>query len=163
MILVYEYMPCGMLADNLYKLSRKGKDIVPLTWEQRLKICTGAARGLEYLHTGTEYGVIHRYVKDSNILLDKNFVAKISDFRLSKLDKVTQSKSYVSTKVKGTIGYLDPDYFMTYRLTRKSDVYAFGVVLLVVLAGRPAVDTRTPEEPESSIMLPRMYHKRRYL
>ncbi|KAL3523591.1 hypothetical protein ACH5RR_016425 [Cinchona calisaya] len=149
MILVYEYMPCGTVADNLYKLSRKGKDIVPLTWEQRLKICIGAARGLEYLHTGIEYGVIHRDVKDSNILLDENFVAKISDFGLSKLDKVTQSKSYVSTKVKGTVGYLDPDYLMTHRLTRKSDVYAFGVVLLVVLAGRPALDTRTPEEPQS--------------
>ncbi|KAL3523614.1 hypothetical protein ACH5RR_016448 [Cinchona calisaya] len=149
MILVYEYMPCGTLADNLYKLSRKGKDIVPLSWEQRLKICIGAARGLEYLHSGTEYGVIHRDVKDSNILLDENFVAKISDFGLSKLEKVTQSKSYISTKVKGTVGYLDPDYIMTDRLTRKSDIYAFGVVLLVVLSGRPVVDTRTPEELQS--------------
>ncbi|KAL3523578.1 hypothetical protein ACH5RR_016412 [Cinchona calisaya] len=141
MILVYEYMPCGTLADHLYKLSRKGKDIAPLSWEQRLKICIGAARGMEYLHTGTECTVIHRDVKDSNILLDKNFVAKISDFGLSKLEKIVQSKSYVSTKIKGTAGYWDPEYVTTGRLTRKSDVYSFGVVLLVVLAGRPVKDS----------------------
>ncbi|KAL3523587.1 hypothetical protein ACH5RR_016421 [Cinchona calisaya] len=149
MILVYEYMPCGTLADNLYKLSRKGKDIAPLSWEQRLKICIGAARGMEYLHTGTECTVIHRDVKDSNILLDENFVAKISDFGLSKLEKIAQSKSYISTKVKGTPGYWDPEYVMTRKLTRKSDVYSFGVVLLVVLSGKPAVGYRNHEEPQS--------------
>ncbi|KAL3523577.1 hypothetical protein ACH5RR_016411 [Cinchona calisaya] len=149
MILVYEYMPCGTLADNLYKMMRKGKDIPPLSWEQRLKICIGAARGIEYLHTGTECSVIHRDVKDSNILLDENFVAKISDFGLSKLEKIAQEKSYVSTKIKGTAGYWDPEYVTTGRLTRKSDVYSFGVVLLVVLAGRPVKDTRNEEEPQS--------------
>ncbi|KAL3523552.1 hypothetical protein ACH5RR_016386 [Cinchona calisaya] len=149
MILVYEYMPCGTLADNLYKLSRKGKDIAPLSWEQRLKICIGAARGMDYLHTGTECTVIHRDVKDSNILLDENFVAKISDFGLSKLEKIAPSKSYVSTKIKGTAGYWDPEYVTTGRLTRKSDVYSFGVVLLVVLAGRPVKDTINEGEPQS--------------
>ncbi|KAL3523599.1 hypothetical protein ACH5RR_016433 [Cinchona calisaya] len=149
MILVYEYMPCGTLADNLYKLSRKGKDIAPLSWEQRLKICIGAARGMEYLHIGTKCAVIHRDVKDSNILLDGNFVAKISDFGLSKLEYVNQSKSYISTKVKGTPGYWDPEYVMTRRLTRKSDVYSFGIVLLVVLSGRPAGGDRNHEEPQS--------------
>ncbi|KAL3523584.1 hypothetical protein ACH5RR_016418 [Cinchona calisaya] len=148
MILVYEYMPCGTLADNLYKMKRKGKDIAPLSWEQRLKICIGAARGIEYLHTGTECSVIHRDVKDSNILLDENFVAKISDFGLSKLE-IAREKSYVSTKIKGTAGYWDPEYVTTGRLTRKSDVYSFGVVLLVVLAGRPVKDTRNEEEPQS--------------
>ncbi|KAL3523602.1 hypothetical protein ACH5RR_016436 [Cinchona calisaya] len=149
MILVYEYMPCGTLADNLYKLSRKGKDIAPLSWEQRLKICIGAARGMEYLHIGTKCAVIHRDVKDSNILLDGNFVAKISDFGLSKLEYVNQSKSYISTKVKGTPGYWDPEYVLTRRLTRKSDVYSFGIVLLVVLSGRPAGGDRNHEEPQS--------------
>ncbi|KAL3523597.1 hypothetical protein ACH5RR_016431 [Cinchona calisaya] len=149
MILVYEYMPCGTLADHLYKLTRKGKAIAPLSWQQRLKICIGAARGMEYLHIGTKCAVIHRDVKDSNILLDENFVAKISDFGLSKLEHVTQSKSYVSTKVKGTPGYWDPEYVMTRRLTRKSDVYSFGVVLLVVLSGKPAVGDRNHEEPQS--------------
>ncbi|KAL3517533.1 hypothetical protein ACH5RR_020122 [Cinchona calisaya] len=149
MILVYEYMPCGTLADNLYKLSRKGKDIVPLSWKQRLKICIGAARGMEYLHTGSECAVIHRDVKDSNILLDENFDAKVSDFGLSKLENITQSKSYISTKVIGTPGYWDPEYVMTRRLTRKSDVYSFGIVLLVVLSGKPALDARNQEEPRS--------------
>ncbi|KAL3523583.1 hypothetical protein ACH5RR_016417 [Cinchona calisaya] len=149
MILVYEYMPCRTLADNLYKQSRKGKNIAPLSWEQRLKICIGAARGMEYLHTGTECAVIHRDVKDSNILLDENFVAKVSDFGLSRLEKITQSKSYVSTKIKGTAGYWDPEYVMTSRLTRKNDVDSFGVVLLVVLSGRPVVDTRNQEEQQS--------------
>ncbi|KAL3523574.1 hypothetical protein ACH5RR_016408 [Cinchona calisaya] len=104
---------------------------------------------MEYLHTGTECAVIRRDVKDSNILLDENFVAKVSDFGLSRLEKITQSKSYVSTKIKGTVGYWDPEYVMTCRLTRKSDVYSFGVVLLVVLSGRPAVDTRNQEEQQS--------------
>nr|XP_027104831.1 receptor-like protein kinase FERONIA isoform X2 [Coffea arabica] len=149
MILVYDYMSSGTLADNLYKAARNGKDCVPLRWEQRLRICIGAARGLDYLHTGSEYGVIHRDVKDTNILLDENLVAKISDFGLSKLEKFTQSRSYVSTKIKGTFGYLDPDYFMTQNLTRKTDVYAFGIVMLVALSGRPAVDSRNPEEPRS--------------
>ncbi|KAL3523557.1 hypothetical protein ACH5RR_016391, partial [Cinchona calisaya] len=149
MILVYEYMPCGTLADNLYKMSRKGKDIAPLSWERRLKICIGAARGMEYLHTGTECAVIHRDVKDSNILLDENFVAKVSDFGLSRLEKIAQEKSYVSTKIRGTAGYWDPEYVTTGRLTRKSDVYSFGVVLLVVLAGRPVKDSRNEEEPQS--------------
>ncbi|CAI9091270.1 OLC1v1026245C1 [Oldenlandia corymbosa var. corymbosa] len=144
MILVYEYMPCGTLADNLYKFPRNEKEFTPLTWEQRLRICIGAARGLEYLHTGSQYGVIHRDVKDTNILLDENFVAKISDFGLSKLERTSHSKSYVSTNVKGTVGYLDPDYFRTHRLTRKSDVYSFGIVMLVILSGKPAVNSRRP-------------------
>ncbi|KAL3523616.1 hypothetical protein ACH5RR_016450 [Cinchona calisaya] len=149
MILVYKYMPRGTLADNLYKIGRNNNDYVPLSWMQRLRICIGAARGLDYLHTGTDYGVIHRDVKDSNILLDENFTAKISDFGLSKLEQISQSKSYVSTNVKGTMGYLDPDYLATHKLTRKSDVYAFGVVMLVVLSGRPVLDTRISGDSRS--------------
>ncbi|KAL3520840.1 hypothetical protein ACH5RR_018989 [Cinchona calisaya] len=146
MILVYEYISRGTLADNLYKFRRNGIDSVPLCWEQRLRICIGAARGIDYLHTGTEHGVIHRDVKDTNILLDENFVPKISDFGLSKLEKTSQSKSYVSTRVKGTLGYLDPYYSRTNKLTRKSDVYSFGIVLLVVLRGRPVIDTENLEQ-----------------
>ncbi|KAL3520837.1 hypothetical protein ACH5RR_018986 [Cinchona calisaya] len=149
MILVYEYMPRGTLADNLYKFGNKERDCTPLSWEKRLRICIGAARGLEYLHTSSETGVIHRDVKDSNILLDENFVAKISDFGLSRLERINKSKSYVSTNVKGTTGYLDPDYCMTQRLTRKSDVYSYGVVLLVVLSGRRAVSIGSPVEQRS--------------
>ncbi|KAK2969155.1 hypothetical protein RJ640_026789 [Escallonia rubra] len=146
MALVYEYMLHGTLDDHLHKLHKSGNP--PLSWVQRLKICIGAARGLDYLHTGTgiQHRVIHRDVKSSNILLDENWAAKVSDFGLSKLGPANRSFSHVNTDVKGTLGYLDPEYFLTSQLTRNSDVYAFGVVLLEVLSGRPAVDRQLNEE-----------------
>ncbi|KAK2969152.1 hypothetical protein RJ640_026786 [Escallonia rubra] len=147
MILVYEYMPRGNFADHLH---RSGKNYsAPLPWLRRLRICIDAARGLDYLHTGTSIQpdrAIHRDVKSSNILLDHNWDAKISDFGLSKLGPEDQAYSHVSTEVKGTFGYLDPEYYLTRRLTRKSDVYAFGVVMLEALCGRPAVDLSGDEE-----------------
>ncbi|GKC10645.1 concanavalin A-like lectin/glucanase [Tanacetum coccineum] len=142
MALVYEYMPHGTLEDHLHKGG------VDLSWLQRLKICIGAARGFDYLHTGTgtQHGIIHRDVKSSNILLDKNFAAKISDFGLAKISPTNQTRTYVSTLVKGTFGYMDPCYFTTGKLTRKSDVYSFGVLLLEVICGKPAVDTSLHED-----------------
>ncbi|KAL7098342.1 hypothetical protein ACP275_09G011000 [Erythranthe tilingii] len=143
LILVYEYMAYGTLADHIYKLARRGDECPSLTWQQRLAICIGAGRGLDYLHTG--HSLIHRDVKASNILLDENFIAKVSDFGLAKNLSRTKLQSHVSTKVKGTFGYFDPNYFTTGKLTRKSDTYAFGVILLEVLSGRPAVDFRIAE------------------
>ncbi|XP_024959830.1 receptor-like cytoplasmic kinase 176 isoform X2 [Cynara cardunculus var. scolymus] len=142
MILVYEYMPNGTLEDHLHKLG------TPLSWIQRLNICIGAARGLHYLHTGTgiQVGVIHRDVKSSNILLHESWAAKISDFGLSKIGPTNQPSTCVNTLVKGTFGYLDPDYYATGKLTRKSDVYALGVVLLEVLCRKRAVDATLDEE-----------------
>ncbi|KAK4477588.1 hypothetical protein RD792_016824 [Penstemon davidsonii] len=144
MILVYEYMTCGTLADHLYKLAKVSRENSSLTWKQRLNICIGAGQGLDYLHTGQR--IIHRDVKTSNILLDENFISKVSDFGLAKPEDRSNSQSHVSTNVKGTPGYVDPYYISTRKLTRKSDTYAFGVVLLEVLCGRPAMDRRVGED-----------------
>ena len=118
----------------------------PLSWETRIKIAGGAARGIEYLHCKANPPVIYRDLKSANILLDNDFNPKLSDFGLAKLGPVGDN-THVSTRVMGTYGYCAPEYAMSGKLTLKSDIYSFGVVLLELITGRKAIDvTKRPGE-----------------
>lgn len=133
-MLVYEFISNGTLRESL-----SGKSDIHLDWKRRLRIALGSARGLAYLHELANPPIIHRDVKSTNILLDENLTAKVADFGLSKLVSDSE-KGHVSTQVKGTLGYLDPEYYMTQQLTEKSDVYSFGVVMLELITSRQPIE-----------------------
>ncbi|XP_022952040.1 probable serine/threonine-protein kinase PBL3 [Cucurbita moschata] len=132
-LLVYEFMPRGSLENHLFRTCSQ-----PLSWAVRIKVAIAAARGLSFLHEA-ESPVIYRDFKASNILLDAEFNAKLSDFGLARAGP-TGDRTHVTTQVMGTRGYAAPEYVATGRLTSKSDVYSFGVVLLELLSGRRAED-----------------------
>ncbi|KAF5202780.1 kinase [Thalictrum thalictroides] len=139
-LLVYEFMQKGSLENHLFR--RGGSAVQPLSWDIRLKIAIGAARGLAFLHASQKQ-VIYRDFKSSNILLDGDFNSKISDFGLAK-NGPASGDSHVTTRVIGTYGYAAPEYVATGHLYVKSDVYGFGVVLLEMLTGQRAIDTNRP-------------------
>ncbi|KAH9624095.1 hypothetical protein KSS87_018309 [Heliosperma pusillum] len=134
LILVYEFVPNGTLKGSL-----SGASGIHLDWRRRIKVALGAARGLAYLHELANPPIIHRDIKSNNILLDENLNAKVSDFGLSK-SFTDAGKGHMTTEVKGTMGYLDPEYYMTQRLSEKSDVYSFGVLMLELITGKSPID-----------------------
>ncbi|KAF9615205.1 hypothetical protein IFM89_022467 [Coptis chinensis] len=148
-LLVYEFMTRGSLENHLFRRS------LPLPWPNRIKIALGAAKGLAFLHAGTE-PVIYRDFKTSNILLDSEYNAKLSDFGLAKAGP-QGDKTHVSTRVVGTYGYAAPEYVMTGHLTSKSDVYSFGVVLLEILTGRRSMDKKRPSGEQNLVAWARPY------
>ncbi|KAK3425979.1 hypothetical protein EUGRSUZ_F02517 [Eucalyptus grandis] len=133
LLLVYEYIPNGTMADHLFG---KSSSTGPIPWRIRLNMAIESADALAYLHKSD---VIHRDVKTNNILLDHSFRVKVADFGLSRL--FPTDVTHVSTAPQGTPGYVDPEYYQCYQLTDKSDVYSFGVVLCELISSKPAVDT----------------------
>ncbi|GLT34004.1 hypothetical protein SLA2020_085520 [Shorea laevis] len=143
-LLVYDYLPNNTLHYHLH-----GRPI--MDWATRVKVAAGAARGIAYLHEDCHPRIIHRDIKSSNILLDNNFEARVSDFGLAKLALELDSNTHVSTRVMGTFGYMAPEYATSGKLTEKSDVYSFGVVLLELITGRKPVDDSQPLGEESLV------------
>ncbi|CAF1932960.1 putative proline-rich receptor-like protein kinase PERK6 [Brassica napus] len=132
-MLVYEFLPNDTLEFHLH-----GKSGVILGWTTRLRIALGSAKGLAYLHEDCHPKIIHRDIKASNILLDESFEAKVADFGLAKLSQ--DNVTHVSTRIMGTFGYLAPEYASSGKLTDRSDVFSFGVMLLELITGRRPVD-----------------------
>ncbi|XP_057533609.1 probable serine/threonine-protein kinase At1g01540 [Amaranthus tricolor] len=138
-MLVYEYVDNGNLDQWLHG---DVGEVSPLTWEIRMNIILGTAKGLAYLHEGLEPKVVHRDIKSSNILLDRQWNSKVSDFGLAKL--LGSEMSYVTTRVMGTFGYVAPEYACTGMLTEKSDVFSFGILIMEIISGRNPVDYNRP-------------------
>ncbi|KAL6311069.1 hypothetical protein AAG906_026905 [Vitis piasezkii] len=141
LLLIYEYLENNSLARALFGSDEQRLN---LDWPTRKKICLGIARGLAYLHEESRLKIVHRDIKATNVLLDKNLNAKISDFGLAKLDE--DENTHISTRIAGTIGYMAPEYAMRGYLTDKADVYSFGIVALEIVSGKSNTNYRPKEE-----------------
>ncbi|PWA37834.1 protein kinase superfamily protein [Artemisia annua] len=142
-ILVYDYIENNSLAQTLLG---SGHSSIQFSWRTRTKICIGIARGLAFLHEEVRPHIVHRDIKASNILLDKDLTPKISDFGLAKL--IPANMTHVSTRVAGTIGYLAPEYAIRGQLTRRADVYSFGVLLVEIVSGRCNTNSLLPADEQ---------------
>ncbi|EEF38111.1 ATP binding protein, putative [Ricinus communis] len=142
-ILVYGYLENNSLSQTLLGGSRSS---IQFSWPVRCKICIGIARGLSFLHEEVQPHIVHRDIKASNILLDRNLRPKISDFGLAKL--FPNNETHISTRVAGTAGYLAPEYALRGQLTRKADVYSYGILLLEIVCGRSNTNRRLPSEEQ---------------
>ncbi|XP_024019976.1 probable LRR receptor-like serine/threonine-protein kinase At1g07650 isoform X2 [Morus notabilis] len=142
LMLIYEFMENNCLSRALFGKNPSSR--LRLNWSTRKKICLGIARGLAYLHGESVLKIVHRDIKTSNVLLDKDFNAKISDFGLAKLNE--DDNTHISTRIAGTIGYMAPEYAMRGYLTDKADVYSFGVVALEIVSGKSNTNYRPKED-----------------
>ncbi|KAF0899459.1 hypothetical protein E2562_019958 [Oryza meyeriana var. granulata] len=142
-ILVYNYLENNSLQHTLLG---SGRSNIQFNWRARVKIAVGVARGLAFLHDEVRPHIIHRDIKASNILLDKDLTPKISDFGLARL--LPPNATHVSTRVAGTIGYLAPEYALRGQVTKKSDIYSFGVLILEIVSGRCNYNARLPYEEQ---------------
>ncbi|KAI8558020.1 hypothetical protein RHMOL_Rhmol04G0056400 [Rhododendron molle] len=141
LLLIYEYMENNCLARALFG---REEQLLNLDWPTRKKICVGIARGLAYLHEESRLKIVHRDIKATNVLLDKDLNAKISDFGLAKLDE--EENTHISTRIAGTIGYMAPEYALRGYLTDKADVYSFGIVALEIVSGKSNTNYRPKED-----------------
>lgn len=141
LLLIYEYMENNSLARALFGHKEQP---LHLDWKTRKKICIGIARGLAYLHEESRIKIVHRDIKATNVLLDKDLNAKISDFGLAKLNE--EENTHISTRIAGTVGYMAPEYAMRGYLTDKADVYSFGVVTLEIVSGKSNTNYRPKDE-----------------
>ncbi|MED6198945.1 hypothetical protein PIB30_071450 [Stylosanthes scabra] len=148
-VLVYEYVSNGTLFEHLH--NKNSSKWIRLGWHSRLRIAHQTAEGLAYLHDAAIPKIYHRDIKSSNILLDEKLDAKVSDFGLSKL--AATEASHITTCAQGTLGYLDPDYYVNFQLTEKSDVYSFGVVLLELLSSKKAIDFNREEDDVNLVVM----------